>query len=310
MRGTLPPFYFNNIRNTITDNIIFDSEDTSCDFKTLKISNVWDVPEYLQVRQKEMGPNIKMRNIKQYKGFLIDLTKFDTVEAYLLTQLSSRNRKKLRSKKRKLEAEHTIRYAFFYGSIPKETYDKLFLEFYALLEKRFREKEVFNNNLGKWNYYRELVYPMILEKRASMFAIYDGEKPITIAVHFHLKHIAFSYIQSYDIDYSAYNMGDISMVKRLDFFLDNGFTIVDLSMGETDYKIKWCNHHYRLFFHLFYNSRSIGSITKSLFISKKLELKQFLRDKDILGKLVRYDKLRYKIHRLKVKFGGEKDTPQ
>ena len=301
MRGSISPFYNNVVRNKLTDEIIFSHEEKTNDFENLEISNVWDIPEYLDVEQKQVDSTIKVFKVRQYKGFLINLKAFKKIDEFLAAQLSARNRKKLRAKKNKLESEHTTRYSFYYGFIKKGEYDMLFAEFYKLLENRFQEKKVLNHNLGEWDYYHKLVYPLILEKRASLFAIYVADKPINIALQFHLGNTVFSYIQSYDIAFSRYNMGDISIMKRLEWCFKNGFNILDLSMGETDYKIKWCNHHYHLYFHLFYKSNSITAVLKSNLVIAKLKLKQYLRDKDILGKLFRYDKLKFQIRRLRGK---------
>ncbi|MGB7393808.1 MAG: GNAT family N-acetyltransferase [Pricia sp.] len=262
------------------------------------VSVIWDIPEYLEANLKDLGKRIQVTKVRQYKGFLIHLSPFKNLDGFLAEQLSSRSRKKLRSKKRKLEKEHDIRYAFYFGGIEKEEYHRLFDKFYGFLEERFEEKQAVNNNLGKWEYYRELVYPMVLEKRASLFVIYDGDKPVTIGMQFHLSRAVFSFVQSYDISYSDYNMGDISTMKRLEWCFEQGFDTFDLSMGETDYKIKWCNHRYDLYFHIFYDPKSIVSVLKARWVVSKLRFKQYLRDKDILGKLFRFDKFKYWLRNL------------
>ncbi|WP_149304328.1 GNAT family N-acetyltransferase [Pareuzebyella sediminis] len=299
MRGTVSPFYANRVGNVLTDEVVFSSEETPLAFENVKISTVWDVPEYLEVSLKERPEQVRVSKIRQYKGYLIDLSKFKKVEDYLTDQLSSRNRKKLRSKKRKLESECSIRYVFYHGQIEKDEYQRLFSELYDMLDNRFEEKKTANHNLPNWQYYRDLVYPMILKKRASLFVIYDQEKPITIALQFHLKQTVFSYIQSYHIDYSQYNMGDICMLKRLEWCFEQDYRVLDLSMGVTDYKIKWCNHHYDLYFHVFYKANSISTLFKAKIQCEKLRFKQYLRDRNILGKLVRYDKIKYRIGQLR-----------
>lgn len=296
--GYASPFYQLPIRNRLTDDILFDENNEINEQKFDDVSVIWDIPEYLEVNLKQLGPHVKVSKIRQYKGYLMDLSPFKNLDGFLAKQLSSRNRKKLRSKTRKLESEHDIRYAFYFGNVEKEEYHRLFDTFYDFLEERFEEKKTVNNNLGKWDFYRDLVYPMILEKRASLFVIYDGDKPVTIGMQFHLSRTVFSYVQSYDIAYSQYNMGDISTMKRLEWCFEQGFDILDLSMGETDYKLKWCNHQYDLYFHVFHNSKSVAAVFKSRVRISKLTFKQYLRDKDILGKLFKLDKFKYWIRNL------------
>lgn len=264
------------------------------------VTVIWDIPEYLEVDLKDLAAQTKLTKVRQYKGFLIHLSPFKNLDAFLAQQLSSRSRKKLRSKKRKLEKEHDIRYAFYFGDIEKKEYHRLFDQFYGFLEERFEEKQAVNNNLEKWDYYRELVYPMVLKKRASLFVIYDHDNPVTIGMQFHLSRTVFSFVQSYDTAYSQYNMGDISTMKRLEWCFERGFDTFDLSMGETDYKIKWCNHHYDLYFHVLHNPKSPSAVFKSRVLISKLRFKQYLRDKDILGKWCRFDKFKYWLRHLSV----------
>lgn len=297
--GYVSPLYQLPIRNRVTNDIIFDNTgEREHHSKPEAVSVIWDIPEYLDVDLIDLWPNVKVTKVRQYKGYLMDLSPFKNLDEFLAKQLSARSRKKLRSKKRSLESVHPIRYALYFGNIEKEEYHRLFDIFYGFLEERFEEKKTVNNNLGKWDYYRKIVYPMILEKRASLFVIYDGEKPVTIGMQFHLSRTVFSYVQSYDLAYSEYNMGDISTMKRLEWCFEQGFDTLDLSMGETDYKIKWCNHHYYLYFHVFHNSRSVTAIFKSRVLISTLKFKQYLRDKDILGKKFKLDRLKYWIRNL------------
>ena len=63
----------------------------------------------------------------------------------------------------------------FWGDIEKSTYDELFKVFQLLLKKRFDQKQVINNNLApkEWAFYLEVAFPMILNKSACLFVVYD-----------------------------------------------------------------------------------------------------------------------------------------
>ena len=63
----------------------------------------------------------------------------------------------------------------FYGAIEKVEYDHIFEHFKFLLTKRFDDKQITNNNLdpAEWEFYKEVVYPLILEKKASLYVIYN-----------------------------------------------------------------------------------------------------------------------------------------
>lgn len=261
-----------------------------------KTTLVRNIPEYLSIKPKDQEPNIRFAKISQYQGFLVNLEGIGTIADYLNQQLSTRNRKQLRSKKRKLESQHKITYRIFYGSIEEPLYDKLFQTFYVLLEKRFTNKKTYNKFLVNWDHYHKLAYPMICDKRASLFVIFDDGKPIKLTLNFHLDDVVFSFIEAFDMDYSPYNLGDISMLNHLEWCIAEGVTLFDLSMGDNFNKRKWCNQSYLFHYHIFYDRRSFMSITRYHLEATKLRLKQFLRDRNIAGKLIRADRLLYRLN--------------
>jgi hypothetical protein len=257
---------------------------------------VMDVPDYLGVAPAlPPEPFLKMKTVSQYNGFLVDLTGHADANSYMVHFLSTRNRKNLLSKKRKLEQLHSISYRTYFGEMAEDTYHLVLDAFYELLKKRFREKKAYNKNLGYWEAYKQVVLPLLLQKKASLFVIYDGERPITITLNFHLEDMVFSYIQTYDTAYSKYNMGDISMLNHLEWCTGHGISLFDLSMGATDYKIKWCNRTYNFKYLLFYRKNSIPAWILATFTEAKLRLKQYLRDKGVLGKIFQYDRFAYKV---------------
>ncbi|MBC8767855.1 GNAT family N-acetyltransferase [Arenibacter sp. BSSL-BM3] len=294
IENRIPRFYSENMENRLCNNEISLTRTELSSIENNGIYTMSNVPDYLALLIEPEEQGFKSKMVRQYQGYLVYLKDIDDSKAYLAQQLSKRNIKNLFAKQRKLEGSNNISYTFHYGDITKEHYDFLLSEFYDMLEKRFLEKKMYNNNLLHWKYYYDLVYPMILEKRASLFVIYDGKKPITLTLNFHLKDIVFSYIQTYDIDYSNYNMGDISMLKHIEWCKKNDFSIFDLAMGQTDYKLKWCNHIYNYEHHLFYNSQSLFTRIKALILLNELRLRQYLRDKDIIGKRFQMDKFLFK----------------
>ncbi len=303
--NTLYPFY----KNTITNKLSGAAIDLTPPLKEVPNGLVVpDIPDYLRVNLATRDGNIGQKRVMQYKGYLANLMGCPNVDSYMALQLSARNRKNLRSKIKKMESTHQISYEFHYGKIEKKLYDYLFDEFYKLLETRFTEKKVYNKNLIYWKYYHELSYPLILDKKAVLFVIYDNGKPIDLTLNFLLNDMAFSFIQGYDIAYSNYNLGDISMVKHIDWCISNQISVFDLSMGETDYKIKWCNYEYPFFYDIFYNKKSLTSVVKTYITVKKLELKQYLRDRNIIGKLFQYDRFFYKSRVKKLKNYNWKET--
>ncbi|MCM4164765.1 MULTISPECIES: GNAT family N-acetyltransferase [unclassified Arenibacter] len=294
VKNHIPAYYQETIVNTLDNNRITLPIEPLPIKENNGVVIVPNIPDYLNVALKQGKVGVHCKRVRQYKGYLVHLKAGIDCKTYLSGQLSKRNIKNLYAKQRKLETGHKISYIFHYGDITKEHYDYLFSEFFTMLKRRFLEKKMYNSNLLNWKFYYDLAYPMILEKKASLFVIYDGEKPITMTLNFLMKDIVFSYIQTYNIDYSNYNMGDISMVKHIEWCKENNFSVFDLAMGQTDYKLKWCNQVYNFEHHLFFNPSSSLSRMKYYIISQKIRLRQYLRDKDIIGKKFQMDKFLFK----------------
>ena len=254
---------------------------------------VFDVPDYLETKLRVNSRDVTLKKIPQYKGYVIDLTKFENAEDFFMKTLGKNSRKNFRAKQRKLEEEYNIEYAFYFGEISKEQYDLIFDVCYRLMEERFDEKKIYNRNLAQWADYHKLFYPMILAKKASVFVIYDGDKPITITLNFHCADIVFSHIQIYDIAYSRFSMGDIAIFKNVGWCFQNNMAIWDFSKGATDNKLRWSNHVYQFDYHLIINKRTAFSNARAWTIGKVLAFKQLLRDKGVIGGNFQLDRWYY-----------------
>ena len=291
--NNIVPFYDNILTNKLTGQKTNISYDLTIPKNKINSYTVADVPDFIDVVLLDEIEHIKVKKIPQYKGYLIDLTKFNSAEDLFVQTLSRNPRKNFRAKKRKLESGHDISYSFHYGEIDKDYYDYLFEICYKLMEERFHEKKIYNRNLIKWKYYHDLFYPLILDRKASIFVISDQKKPITITLNFHVTDIVFSHIQIYDVEYSKYSMGDIAIFKNIEWCYRNDFNIWDFSKGATVNKLRWSNHIYQFEYHLFYNSKSLNSTIKARIISIKLAIKQLLRDRNIIGGIFQLDSLYY-----------------
>ncbi|GAA3607073.1 GNAT family N-acetyltransferase [Flavivirga amylovorans] len=282
------PVVSNNFTNKYIETGSFESKNSSKNIHIVK-----DVPSYLNFSLQKLNSNIKFRKVQQYKGYLVNINGFKDVTTFINDNLNKRNRKNLISKKNKLYKNHKISSKFFFGEISKDNYQSLFKAFYRLLKVRFNEKRTYNRYLSNWDTIQEVTYQKILEKEASLHVIFDNHNPIGITLNFHKGDIVFSHIQTYDINYSKYNMGDISMLHHIEWLITNKIAVFDLSMGKTYYKEKWCNHEYNFIYHIFYKKNTILSRVKMQIIVQELKLLQFLRDKNIIGKLFMFDKLLY-----------------
>lgn len=214
------------------------------------------IPEFLELPIAENSDYKKYESTEFDKGFLIDLENHNNVDAFLLEQFSSRQRKKIRASIKKLESCFDISYKFYYGEISKETFKALFDKIEIFLQKRFSQLQIQNLYLKDHDFFKENVYQFILEKRASIFVIYDGDQPIDICFSYHLDNITFNILSSFDIDYYKFRLGYIDIVKQLDWCFEHNFKILDLGRGELAYKKEWCNKIYEFNHHIFFKKDS------------------------------------------------------
>ncbi|UJH67005.1 GNAT family N-acetyltransferase [Allomuricauda sp. SCSIO 65647] len=288
----LHPFYDNSVDNELTQCSYQVPHYHEKDQKS-SLFEVFDIPAYILTAPIFLPKKFATKSIRQYKGFLINLCAFASADEYLAHQLSKRSRKRLRKKVRNLEQNHSISFNVHHGAIDRQLHAKLMKKFHDLLKKRFDEKKIHNKYLERWDYYNQLSFEKINQGLASLFVIYDSQKPICITLNFHLKKVIFSELEGFDTDYSDYGLGDISMLKHLQWCFENNVRILDLSMGKTNFKNKWCNQSYDFYHHLHYNKKNLASLILMLAQWSKLSLKQFLRDLGILGGVFRYDKLQF-----------------
>ena len=122
-----------------------------------------------------------------------------------------------------------IKYKMFWGDISKEEYDYVFNHFKQLLTKRFLDKQTVNNNLNsdEWDFYYDVAYPMILEKKASLFVIYHDAKPIGVTLNYLSEEILFDAITVFDIDYAKFHLGSINIMKLIEWCLERNFMALD-----------------------------------------------------------------------------------
>jgi CelD/BcsL family acetyltransferase involved in cellulose biosynthesis len=220
---------------------------------------------------------------------------------FLAENFKSENRKKLRAKIRKLENQGTITYQFHWGEIDRKTYYSLFDKFYNMLEERFREKKMYNRNLIHWPFFYGDTYTQILNKSACLFTIMDKGEPIALSLNYVKRDIMFSFIQTFDSQYSKFSLGDICILKKLEWCFEQNIQFYDMAMGETYNKKTWSNYTYGFSNYLFYRMKDPRAAIKVWINSNKMILRQWLRDKGIIGKWFQFDKFFYKIRARKLR---------
>lgn len=280
------PLYINMGKN-VTKGISYSLVDSEIqDFKG-KTFLLYDVPKSFNVDTKTHSKNLNIYKIRQYPGFLINLDSFTNLNQFMTSNFNKSSRYKLNKYKKRLEASFDITYTMFFGEIVKEEYDLLFEHFNKLLQKRFLDKQITNNNLDpkEWEFYHEVAYPMILEKKASLFVIYSDTTPIGVTLSYHSESILFDAITVFDIDYGKFHVGSITIMKLIEWCLENNLNVLDFSKGYFDYKARWANKRYDFEYHILYDSKSVKSSILASFIKIFFKLKQTLREKNINKRL-------------------------
>ncbi|MEO0902035.1 MAG: GNAT family N-acetyltransferase [Bacteroidota bacterium] len=215
-----------------------------------------DFPDYLETKQPNVE-GIRLKRIQLYKGFLIDFSHYTGLEIYLKNHFGKSSRSKLRRYLRRLDHCLEPRFEMYFGHIDKEEYDFLFKEFKKMLNRRFTQKKERNYELQYWEEFEELTYPLIMDKKASLFVIYVGKKPINICMNMVFDKILFSNVSCYDIDYSAFNLGTIDMFKHIEWCFENNMEAMDVLKGYYYYKKRWINTIYNYEYHFIYDSKNL-----------------------------------------------------
>ncbi|MBO0322396.1 GNAT family N-acetyltransferase [Muricauda sp. CAU 1633] len=244
---------------------------------------IFDVPTYFNIPQPQGVKPTKLLRIKQYPGFLIELDSFSSLQDYLQKKFKKSSRYKLNKYSRRLSECFDIKAKMHVGDITQGEYDLLFDRFRKLLEKRFLDKEEYNNNLDEkeWDFYKKVAYPMIIKNEAGLFVVKNGDLPIAITLVYFSKDIIFDAITVFDIDYAKFHLGSVNIMHLIDWGITNKFQILDFSKGYFDYKTRWATRDYNFEYHILYNSESLSSTAKAVMAKNYFKLKQYLREKDL-----------------------------
>ncbi len=296
--------YFFNTGKTHTKGISYSLNPQNTRDCRGRVFLIYDVPTYFRLETGSGRSPLGLNTVKQYPGFLIELEKFADLTGYLSATFSKNTRTKLNKFRRRLELCFDIEYKMFFGEITHETYDALFNRFRTLLEKRFADKQTTNNNLasGEWEFYREVTFRMIMEKKAALFVVYDGSKPIGITLNYLSDDTIFDAITVFDIEYTKFHLGAVMLMALVEWSIKEKLTYFDFSKGYFDYKQRWASKAYDFECHIYYDTRSLKARTMAYLLKNYFRIKQALRDKKINEKWHRFT------YRLKNKTSRETES--
>lgn len=273
-----PPFFKTTHNITTNSPILFEQNPNSFNQKNI-LYYITYIPNYVKTTTNN---SLKHLSLYQFKGFLINIKEFDSLESYMSKQFGSKSRGKIRSYYRRLDSCFNTRYKLYYGEIEKNNYHFLMEVLDKMITRRFDQRGDEHQAKKNWDYYKETTYQYIIDKKASLFVIYDNDKPIDICLNYHYDNIMINYIRAFDIDYSKFRLGSIDILKQLEWCFENKYEIFDLGGGVFSYKKQWCNVSYKFRNDVVFNKKSVKNTFLGYFIFILLKLKLYLNKKNIL----------------------------
>lgn len=236
-----------------------------------KVFFIYDVPSYFNLPNTNTNNKLKIIKIRESKAFLTRFNEYENFQELINNHLDKKMVKEIRRRERKLVSDFNIEYKRYYGHISKEKYSEVMSNFQKLLKSKYEYKNQYFRHIStkNWDFYVSLIYPMVLEKKASLLIIKANNIPVSISLCFHSENIMYGAIPAEDIKFLKYGLSKLRLLKQYEFCFDKKIKIIDLKKGEFGYKKKWCNEEYYFEHHLLYDKSSFTSkLIKNIIIFK------------------------------------------
>lgn len=292
-KGSIPKIFqevYSSVDKKAIPNNVYDEQQIA---KTPRVYSVFFIPDYLRPRLDHNVFNVKKLS-QFFKGYSVQLHGFSDVDTYLKHRFKN-NAKSIRKRVRRLESCFQISDKMYYGAITEKEYDFFMDSLYDMLVRRFEQRNDVSQSLLNWGRFRKMYFNLINEKRASLFVVQEGDKPIIISLNHHFQGKLFSAISSYDIDYSKFSLGSVEIYKKLDWCIENGHNSYEMGMGDLSYKREWCNHIYNFEHQIIFPKQNLNAG----FVASLEYVKASLKELIFKIAYVRYKK--YKASRKKSK---------
>ena len=259
------PFYYQNIAGIPKTFYQFPNPDEYKVNDSTTIINC--IPPYIPINDKTLIDSYKSFSKSYRLGFAMDLRSFTSTQEFLRIQLGKKVYKNLRQDIQRLERNHSIRCEFYFGAIDEVTCNSLLKILKGFIQERFKGRTSKHVALNRWAFYEDTVFDMITSKKASLFVMYDENKPIAISLQYHFNNILFVAIISFDSIYYKYSMGRHVFVKLIEWCFKNNYKLLDMGWGAYDYKIKFANAVYKMHTHVLYPKTSLKQKVIAFFVS-------------------------------------------
>jgi len=266
----------NKVSSKPINNFIKTTENSNL---KIYIYYVLEIPPYVE---PTVTDSFKRLTFYRMSGFLVNLEGFKSLNDYMSYQFTKKNRNKIKSYSRRLETCFNITYKLYFGNIEKQDYERLMEVLENMIKRRWDGRSEKHQDVENLELYKKIMYQFILEKKASMFVIYDNEKPISITLNSHYEGIMIGNIIAYDIDYAKFSLGNIDVYKLLEWCFENNYKILDLGVIFLSYKKQWSNVIYTCRNDIVYNKFSVFNTCFAYAIYSLFRLKLYLTKKNIL----------------------------
>lgn len=275
------PAVYSKILYLNDDQCLYDGKNINS--KAIEIDDLYTIaliPDYFKPVLKKNKTFVEKSGQQENLGYSIFIKNVDSIDGYLKTQFKS-NHKVIKRNITRLEACFNIRYQLFHGGISKESYDFLMGSLQEMLIRRFTQRKNDNKKLKEWDVILNNSFELINNKEASLFVIYDNDKPIDISLNYHQHKIVFSAIASYDIDYHKFGVGHVEMIKLLEWCIQDKYEVLELGYGDLEYKRRWSNHIYNFKYQVIFNKNAMLMPFIANLHFHKLNLKEYIKAKKV-----------------------------
>lgn len=229
-------------------------------FETLNHNRVYLlslIPDYINVKLIDGYKGIKVQN-KEISSYAL-LSEYKSFDDYAENQLGNKKISKIRKSRNKLESSFNIAYKMYYGAIESAHYDYLFETMKSFIIERFQQKNEQHIELKNIEEHKRKAFDLILQKKASIFVIYNGEIPIDICLNYHFEKTMISYFGSFDTNYSKYSLGYIDILKLVEWCFENDYKLFSLGLGSMEYKSEFCNNYNPCYGYIIYYKKNFLS---------------------------------------------------
>ncbi|MEC3908028.1 GNAT family N-acetyltransferase [Tamlana sp. 2201CG12-4] len=305
------PGFYNKVFSKISDGVLLNNETVFKKNTSKKVYSISDIPDYFSLETSEELSKLRTLRAPLYNGFYIDLGKYCDLNDYMNNKLGRARKSQLKRYRKRLDLCLTPIYKVYFGGIQKNEYDYIFDSLKNITIRRFEQKEETNFELSYLDKYHEMMFPLIHQKKACIFVIYDKQKPVNISLNFIEGQLLLHWNSCFDIDYYMFNLGHINMVNHLQWCFDHGIKIFDMGRGDFLHKRKYITDSYIYQEHITYHSKStvitLFAHYRVLVLKLRFTLIKILKKINAQVLYSRYAKVKYQIRNYKNTKKTQKD---